>query len=398
MIHAVYEDSDYDYLPANDLLNMVKGTDGEEEKEINIDMKICPSFLSIVDDEEEDGSESEEEDEEELFSRIKDLGFSADELAKEVSEDDILDPDVCLKASRKHPPFGMDDKPKLERGDTGLHIGEEEAETFTRYFETHAKQAEAKLKSGEIVAEKAEGDCVDIRKQVDLEQYTDVALKQRLSVMMHPSFRALAKKLYDMLKDNKVRFVVLRGQSQHISNTKFGTRLFALRSSQPQAGHITKQTYLQFALRVNLVMVPTNKLDLEAAAKQADEDWEADVKLNEADQGTSGRFISWRSFYLSIFQLCDIWTTSSHVSKYIALLTKILESITLTNDGRMGFVKKEACHFDAFFNFLGDINIKKFDERQNNYGNVGLEGFRDEEARKRDISGKKIKKEHLRHR
>ncbi|GMH53764.1 hypothetical protein TrRE_jg12684 [Triparma retinervis] len=373
MVHKVFEDLDYEYKNADDLVNFYYSPDDEtavEERQSHLDMKATKSFLEVgvLKDEEIEAAEDEDEDEEEqerLNDRIALLGVTDKDILSEVPSEDLPDEDFFaarvsgrakLLATPKHEDSKEDDHNHAEN----LKEDHDHAE-FQKYFDEDVKKTTELLAKGHILDVVVEGDDVAIEKQVDMDHYSGYSIKQRFNVMKNTTFRALAKNLYDMLKDEK-------------------------------AGHITKKTYQHFCLRINLVMIPEDKLNLELAAQQANLDWDDDVKLEKSG------YLSWKSFYLSIFQLVDIWTVSvSNLDReYIKLLTRIMEQLTITKGGKVGFLAEEACHFNAFFNFLGDIDIKAFDDRQALLGNT-LNKEDQEHSLQKDLAGKKIDKKQRRH-
>mmetsp|Transcript_4525 Transcript_4525/g.9126 ORF Transcript_4525/g.9126 Transcript_4525/m.9126 type:complete len:814 (+) Transcript_4525:171-2612(+) len=360
MVHKVYKDLDFEYKSADDLVNFYYSPDDEtavEDRQTHLDMKVTKSLLGVgvLKDQEMEAAEDKEEDDEKeqerLNERIALLGVTDKDILAEVPGEDL--PDENAFAAR------ISEKPKL-LVKKDLKEDHDQVE-FRKYFDDDVKNTNELLAKGDIIDVVAAGDDVAIERQVHMDHYTDYSIKQRFDVMKNPTFRALAKNLYDMLKDD-------------------------------QAGHITKKTYQHFCLRINLVMIPKDKLDLELAAQQANSDWDADVK------DESSGYLSWKSFYLSIFQLVDIWTvcTSNLDREYIMLLTRIMEELTMTKDGKVGFLAEEACHFNAFFNFLGDIDIKAFDDRQALLGIKANEEDQ-EHSLEKDLSGKKIDKKEKRH-
>jgi hypothetical protein len=215
-------------------------------------------------------------------------------------------------------------------------------------------------KEGEEGKGKGKGQDVDIRKQVDMDTYTNKALKQRMLVMKDRHFRALAFKLYCLIEDK-------------------------------DAGHITKRTFMQLALKINLLVLPP-PVDMELAAIHASNDW---------DKDSSGcGYVEFDNFFKGIFQLCDMWTSGCHVQEYINMLLKIMEGITVRDEGtgKIIFKNDEAVKFLKFFNFLGDIEVKKF-ELQNDPHGIDSSNYHKHTGvgLKTDLHGKTIQEAELRH-
>jgi hypothetical protein len=364
MIHHVYEEEEYTYADVDDLLGETGVLPDGEKKKLH-DMKQTPSLLEVLGDEEDD-EEKHSPSRDALIEKMSSkLNIEVPEIDAAQADDESDLParatpmrqnssNIFLDAEQQHHP------PMDKSGSDRV--------AYKKMFIDHKKDVMESVQTGGVVTEYRADTFVDIRNQVDLAMYTDAAIELRYAVMKDPAFKALAKKLYDMLKDEK-------------------------------KGHVTKTTYLQLALRINLTMLPP-PVDLEMAAKHCNDDWENEVKRARQDAAEKGAaldvtdyYIQWKAFYLSMFELVDMWTAGTEVTEYIDMLMKIMEGITLTSRGKLAFVKEEACHFNAFFNFLGDIEVKKFEER-----NVGVDDKTSAgEGIDVDMMDKKVQKKQKRH-
>ena len=135
---------------------------------------------------------------------------------------------------------------------------------------------------------------VDFRNQVNLDMYSDDALRQRSALREHPEIKACCHRWWNCL-------IIPVIDSDH-------------------SGTISKEEYLVFHKCLNFALTHEEKgrmtslppIGSAAATKLALEDWENDAK--------GGEKIDAETFELAIFELADIWTDTTDPQEYVDFL------------------------------------------------------------------------------
>ena len=135
---------------------------------------------------------------------------------------------------------------------------------------------------------------VDFRNQVNLDMYSDDALRQRSALREHPEIKACCHRWWNCL-------IIPVIDSDH-------------------SGTISKEEYLVFHKCLNFALTHEEKgrmtslppIGSAAATKLALEDWENDAK--------GGEKIDAETFELTIFELADIWTDTTDPQEYVDFL------------------------------------------------------------------------------
>lgn len=188
------------------------------------------------------------------------------------------------------------------------------------HFEMKKTHAEELVREGAVFHQVEETRVVPIQQQGDLELYTYEEQRRRWDAGQSPEFQHLCQDLWKLVRCEE-------GDS---------------------LGH---DAYVELVSRFHYVCCPP-PLDHDNVIASTEQDW-------RNDSGGLDR-MNYETFFRAVFQCVDIWTDTSDLKEYIALLKRLIEGAAYRlADNTLAFKEKADVSFDAYFAKKKDENERR---------------------------------------
>ena len=182
--------------------------------------------------------------------------------------------------------------------------------SFREFAEAKRGEAEDVVRSGAVSEVTTPN--LPVERMGNLALYTDAELEKRVAVEKHPRFAALCRALWALVERD---------------------------------GYLERADYLAMVVRFNYVVRLCPKNVGESAAR----DWVLD------GGELCGRGLAYREFVSAVWEAVDVWTETSEVPEYVALLERLIQATTLERfDGALAWRSVKRVRFDAYFAVAGD--------------------------------------------
>lgn len=184
------------------------------------------------------------------------------------------------------------------------------------HFEMKKTHAEELVREGAVFHQVEETRVVPIQQQGDLELYTYEEQRRRWDAGQSPEFQRLCQDLWRLV-----------------------------RSEDNSLGH---DAYVELVSRFHYVCCPP-PLDHDSVIASTEQDWRNDSGGRDS--------MNYETFFRAVFQCVDIWTDTSDLKEYIALLKRLIEGAAYRlADNTLAFKEKDDVSFDAYFAKKKDDN------------------------------------------
>ena len=188
------------------------------------------------------------------------------------------------------------------------------------HFEMRKAAAEELVRDGVVYSHVPESAVVPIQQQVDLDLYSYEEQRKRWEAGQSPKFQALCQDLWALVRD-------------------------------PEEDMLRKDQYMELVYRFHYICCPP-PLESSKVMASAEQDWTNDSHGKDA--------MDYPAFFRAIFQCVDIWTETTNLTEYIALLKRLIRGAAIRNkDNTLMFRRRQDVKYDNFFDVEGGASINE---------------------------------------
>lgn len=189
------------------------------------------------------------------------------------------------------------------------------------HFEMRKNMAEDLVRQGVVYSELPAASVVPIQLQADLDLYSYREQRRRWECGQSAEFQSLCRDLWRLVRSE---------------NDTLG-----------------REQYIELVSRFHYICCPP-PLDEDRVMTSTHQDW--------ANDSGGEASMDYALFFRAIFQCVDIWTETSRLDEYVALLQRLVEGASVRlEDNRLAFKAKEAIHYDEHFSMHAPAPEASFD-------------------------------------